>query len=402
MHTQFDFVIIGGGIVGLTIAENLLNKNKNSSIAIFEKENTLAQHSSGRNSGVLHAGFYYTADSLKAKFTRDGNFAMKKFCIDNKLKLNYSKKVVVAKNKDEDSTIYELYERGIKNNVDVKIINKNELKKIDDNVKTYDVSLYSPNTATVDPVEICNKLEFNLIQSGVVFFKNTPFISRKGSKSFFSSENRVFHYEKLINCAGLYADKIARKFGYSKRMSIVPFKGIYLKYTGKKPPVKVNVYPVPNLKKSFLGVHYTITVNNEVKIGPTSIPAFWRENYTGFKNFKLNELIKILLVEGELFLKNSFGFRSLAFDEIKKYNRKHFVNLASSMVYNFDEKGFNKWIRPGIRAQLLNHDNNELVMDFVVQGDNETTHVLNAVSPAWTCSFPFADYIVNKYILNEK
>lgn len=399
MCTKFDFVIIGGGIVGLTIAENLKKKNKKSKIAIFEKENNLAQHSSGRNSGVLHAGFYYTADSLKAKFTRDGNFAMKKFCIDNKLKLNYSKKVVVAKNKDEDSTIYELYERGVKNNVDVKIINKNELKKIDDNVKTYDVSLYSPNTATVDPVEICEKLEFNLIQNGVTFFKKTPFISRKGSKSFLSTENRIFHYEKLINCAGLYADKIAKKFGYSKRMSIVPFKGIYLKYTGKKPPVKVNVYPVPNLKNPFLGVHYTITVNNEVKIGPTSIPAFWRENYTGLKNFKLNELINILLVEGELFLKNSFGFRSLAFDEIKKYNRKHFVNLASSMVYNFDQKGFNKWIRPGIRAQLLNHDNNELVMDFVVQGDNETTHVLNAVSPAWTCSFPFADYIVDKYIL---
>ncbi len=399
---KFDFAIIGGGIVGLTIADSLLKKNKQTKIAIFEKEDKLALHSSGRNSGVLHAGFYYSADSLKAKFTRDGNFAMKKFCVDNKLKINYSKKVVVAKNKEEDSTIYELYNRGIKNNVDVKIIDKNELKKIDNNVKTYDVSLYSPNTATVDPIEICKKLEFNLSKKGVFFFKKTPFITRKGSKSFLSSNGRLFYYEKLINCAGLYADKIAKQFGYSKRMSIVPFKGIYLKYTGNKPPVKVNVYPVPNLKNPFLGVHYTVTVNNEVKIGPTSIPAFWRENYTGFKNFKLNELIKILFVEGELFLKNSFGFRNLAIQEIKKYNRKHFVNLASSMVYNFDAKGFNKWIRPGIRAQLLNHDTNELVMDFVVQGDNETTHVLNAVSPAWTCSFPFADFIVNKYILNEK
>ena len=399
---KFDFAIIGGGIIGLTIADSLLKKNKQTKIAIFEKEDKLALHSSGRNSGVLHAGFYYTADSLKAKFTRDGNFSMKKFCVDNKLKINYSKKVVVAKNKEEDSTIYELYNRGIKNNVDVKIINKSELKKIDNNVKTYDVSLYSPNTATVDPIEICKKLEFNLSKKGVVFFKNTPVIARKGSKSFLSSNGRFFYYEKLINCAGLYADKIAKQFGYSKRMSIVPFKGIYLKYTGKKPPVKVNVYPVPNLKNPFLGVHYTVTVNNEVKIGPTSIPAFWRENYTGFKNFKLNELVKILFVEGELFLKNSFGFRNLAIQEIKKYNRKHFVNLASSMVYNFDAQGFNKWIRPGIRAQLLNHDSNELVMDFVVQGDNETTHVLNAVSPAWTCSFPFADFIVNKYILNKK
>ena len=209
MLKKFDFAIIGGGIVGLTIADSLLKKNKQTKIAIFEKEDKLALHSSGRNSGVLHAGFYYTADSLKAKFTRDGNFAMKKFCVDNKLKINYSKKVVVAKNKEEDSTIYELYNRGIKNNVDVKIIDKNELKKIDNNVKTYDVSLYSPNTATVDPIEICKKLEFNLSKKGVIFFKNTPFIARKGSKSFLSSNSRIFHYEKLINCAGLYADKIA-------------------------------------------------------------------------------------------------------------------------------------------------------------------------------------------------
>lgn len=399
---KFDFAILGGGIIGLTIAECLLKKNKHFKIAIFEKESTIALHSSGRNSGVLHAGFYYTADSLKAKFTRDGNFEMKKFCIDNDLKINYSKKVVVAKNKSEDSTIYELYDRGIKNNVDVKIIDKKELKKIDENVKTYDVSLYSPNTATVDPVEVCNKLENNLSEKGVIFFKNTPFIYRNSNNSFTSTEGRIFHYEKLINCAGLYADKIAKQYGFSKRMSIVPFKGIYLKYTGKNPPVKVNVYPVPNLKNPFLGVHYTITVNNEVKIGPTSIPAFWRENYTGFENFNFKELINVLFVEGKLFIKNSFGFRSLAIQEIKKYNRKHFVELASSMVYDFDSKGFNKWIRPGIRAQLLNHDNNELVMDFVVQGDNVTTHVLNAVSPAFTCSFPFSNYITDKYILNEK
>ena len=140
---KYDFIIVGGGIVGLTIANELINTNPKSKIAIIEKEKEIGLHSSGRNSGVLHAGFYYTADSLKAKFTRDGNFEMKKFCIDNKLKINYSKKVVVAKNKDEDSTIYELYKRGIKNNVDVKIINKKELNKIDSNMKTYDVSLFS-------------------------------------------------------------------------------------------------------------------------------------------------------------------------------------------------------------------------------------------------------------------
>ena len=157
---------------------------------------------------------------------------MKKFCIDNKLKINYSKKVVVAKNKDEDSTIYELYKRGIKNNVDVKIINKKELNKIDSNVKTYDVSLFSPNTATIDPVEVCAKLEHNLSEKGVSFFKNT-FISRKNNNSFISSGGRIFQYEKLINCAGLYADKIAKQYGFSKNMSIVPFKEYILNTQAK-------------------------------------------------------------------------------------------------------------------------------------------------------------------------
>ena len=235
-------------------------------------------------------------------------------------------------------------------------------------------------------------------KNGVDIFTNTKFIRRKSNKSF-STNIGDFKYEKLINCAGLYADKIAKQYGFSKKMTIIPFKGIYLKYTGKTPPVKVNVYPVPNLKNPFLGVHFTLTVDGGVKIGPTSIPAFWRENYRGFKNFNFFEFIDICYNESQLFFKNSFNFRDLAIDEIKKYKRSHFVKLASNMVYDFDEKGFNKWIKPGIRAQLLNLENNELVMDFVIEGDKDSVHVLNAVSPAWTCSFPFSKFIINNYII---
>lgn len=395
---NYDFVIIGAGIIGLTVADTLLKKFSKSSIAIIEKEEEVSLHSSGRNSGVLHAGFYYTADSLKAKFTRDGNFEMKKFCIDNNLKINYSKKVVVAQNHDQVKTIEELYQRGIKNGVDVSIIDKKELNKIDSNVKTHDIALFSPNTATADPTEVAKCLKNILKKNGVDIFTNTKFLRRKSNKSF-STNIGDFKYEKLINCAGLYADKIAKQYGFSKKMTIIPFKGIYLKYTGKTPPVKVNVYPVPNLKNPFLGVHFTLTVDGGVKIGPTSIPAFWRENYRGFKNFNFFEFIDICYNESQLFVKNSFNFRDLAIDEIKKYKRSHFVKLASNMVYDFDEKGFNKWIKPGIRAQLLNLENNELVMDFVIEGDKDSVHVLNAVSPAWTCSFPFSKFIINNYII---
>ncbi len=392
-----DFLIVGAGIIGLTIARELLHKFPDSKITFLEKESKIAQHSSGRNSGVLHAGFYYTADSLKAKFTRDGNFAMKEYCNANNLKINYSKKVVVAKDESEEKTIHELYKRGKANNVNVSIINENELYKIDKNIKTSNVALYSPDTATVDPVEVCECLFNELKKKGVEFHFNEEYSTKISEDSIVTKNKNIFYYKKIINCAGLYADKIAKQYGFSKKYTIVPFKGIYLKYKGDNKPVTTNVYPVPNLKNPFLGVHFTITVDGDVKIGPTSIPAFWRENYTGFKNFNILEFINVLYIECVLFIKNKFNFRSLASDEIKKYNRSHFLSLASYMVRDFDKSGFKEWIKPGIRAQLLNVNTNELVMDFIIEGDEKSLHILNAVSPAFTCSIPFSKHIVDSY-----
>ena len=164
-------------------------------------------------------------------------------------------------------------------------------------------------------------------------------------------------------------------------------------------PVKTNIYPVPNLKNPFLGVHFTITSDNHIKIGPTSMPAFWRENYKGFDYFSLSEFLNIISWEAQLFLTNAFGFRDLAIEEVKKYQRKYFIGLAKKMVYNIDEKGFKEWTTPGIRAQLLNINTKELVQDFVVEGDKESIHVLNAVSPAFTSSFPFSRWVVENFIV---
>ena len=396
---MYDYLIIGSGIIGLTIARELNERFPTSKIVIIEKESKEAEHSSGRNSGVLHAGFYYTADSLKAKFTRDGNFLMKDFCVKNNLKINYSQKVVVAQNKDEVKTIHELYQRGIDNNVKVEIIDKCRLKELDPNVKTHEIALFSPDTATIDPEEVCRFLRKFLIKKGVSFYFSEGYEKNLKNNSILTSDKNIFKFKQLINSAGLYADKIAKDFNFSKNYTIIPFKGIYLKYKGKKKPVNINVYPVPNLNNPFLGVHFTITVNGDVKIGPTSIPAFWRENYVGLDNFNFSELINILGWEANLFLNNEFNFRTLAFQEIKKYSKRHFTNLASSMVYDFDKKGFSEWIKPGIRAQLLNKKTKELVMDFVVEGDKNSIHILNAVSPAFTCSIPFAKYVVDNYIV---
>jgi L-2-hydroxyglutarate oxidase LhgO len=395
---KVDYIIIGGGIIGLSIARELKRRKPDCSVIILEKEPEVALHSSGRNSGVLHAGFYYTADSLKAKFCRDGNKAMKVYCQENKLKINDVGKVVVTKNEEELKSLFELEKRGKKNGVDVSIIDEKQLKSIDSNAKTYKHALLSPSTVTVDPKEICHSLKNELEAQGVVFFFGEGYQKRMDGNTIQTTKGNILQASKIVNTAGLYADKIARHFGFSKGYTIIPFKGIYLKYTLPDAPIKTNIYPVPNLKNPFLGVHYTITVDGIIKIGPTSIPAFWRENYTGFDNFKGMELANVLGWESVLFLTNAFGFRSLAFQEIKKYNKPYFISQATALVEDINKSGFTEWSKPGIRAQLLNKKTKELVQDFVVEGDSNSIHVLNAVSPAFTCSFPFAEHVVDRYI----
>ncbi len=400
MH--FDYLIIGGGIVGLAIARELKNRFPGSGIAVLEKEPDVAYHGSGRNSGVLHAGFYYSADTLKAKLTRDGNRQLREYCYANNLKINESKKVVVAKDESELPALFELEKRGKINGVEVQVIDEKELHEIDPNVKTFKHALFSPTTATVDPPEISQAIKKELQAKGVEMFFGEGYLSRIEGNRIKTTRGNIFSATKIINAAGLYADQVAGDFGYSEKYTIIPFKGIYLKYHGDHVPVTTNVYPVPNLNNPWLGVHFTVTVDGTVKIGPTSTPAFWRENYQGFDHFRLGEMSSILSWEALLFLTNAFGFRNIAFEEIRKYNRSYFAGLAEVLVRKIDVKGFTEWGRPGIRAQLLNRKTRELIMDFVVEGDQDSIHVLNAVSPAFTCCFPFAEYVVNNYVLQTQ
>jgi (S)-2-hydroxyglutarate dehydrogenase len=394
----YDYLIIGAGIIGLGIARELKIKYPEAAIAVIDKEPDIAYHSSGRNSGVLHAGFYYNTDSLKARFTKEGNAELQKYCQKNKLKINPCGKVVVTGNEEELEALYELERRGKANGVDVSLIDEKALSEIEPNAVTVSRALYSPTTATVDPVEICHFIRKELKNSGVSFYFSECYVKRRKDDEVVTSSGKVFVADKIINAAGLYADRIAKDYGFSSAYTIIPFKGLYLKYTGEGQPIKTNIYPVPNLKNPFLGVHFTITVDNTIKIGPTSMPALWRENYKGLDHFSIKELAQILGWESRLFLKNAFGFRDLAKEEIRKYKKSYFVNLASRMVHQINTKKFNAWSKPGIRAQLLNKKTLELVQDFVVEGDKQSVHVLNAVSPAFTSSFSFARWIVENYI----
>jgi L-2-hydroxyglutarate oxidase LhgO len=394
---KYDYIIIGSGIIGLTIAHAIKARRAQGGVLILDKEGGEAKHASGRNSGVLHSGFYYTADSLKAKFTVEGSRAMKAYVKSKGLAINQCGKLVVAQDKYELGQLDELLKRGLRNGSNVRLVDEEEVFDIDPNVKTYKRALYSPDTASIDPKEVCLTIKEDLLKSGVEFSYNTKYLGHTGN--ILKTTQGDFSAGKIINCAGLYADRVAQDFGFGLKYTMIPFKGLYLKYTKNKSDININVYPVPNLKNPFLGVHYTKTVTGEIKIGPTAIPAFWRENYEMDKSFSFKEMTEVLFYESKLYLTNAFNFRSLAHEEMRKYSKEYFISLALSMVKYIDPKGFTEWTKPGIRAQLLDKTTLGLVQDFVVEADPKSIHVLNAVSPAFSCSFPFSQYVVDHFVL---
>ncbi|NLV23310.1 MAG: L-2-hydroxyglutarate oxidase [Deltaproteobacteria bacterium] len=393
-----DYVIIGGGIIGLNIARAVKEQLPDARVVLIEKEEDVAQHSSGRNSGVLHAGFYYTADSLKARFTREGNARLQNFCAERRLRINRCAKVVVARNEEEISGLEELKRRGDINGVELEWLKADELARRYPEAKTCRKALFSPTTATIDPVEVTREFRKLIQEMGVEVRTGVKYLRRSGENAILTSKGPIA-YRKLVNAAGLYADKIARDFGFAKHFVIIPFKGIYLKDRENLAGISTNIYPVPNLANPFLGVHYTLAVGGEGKIGPTAIPAFWRENYQGLENFNVAEFGQILYYEAKLFLTNAFGFRDLAFSEVRKYAKSHFLKLAGRLTNNLNHGGFQEWSAPGIRAQLLDIDTLELVQDFVVEGGGTSTHVLNAVSPALTSSMPFTEWVAEHWVL---
>jgi len=387
-----DFLIIGAGIIGLTIALQLRKQFLDSIIIIIEKEKKLGMHASGRNSGVLHAGFYYSADSLKAKLCRDGNAFWRSYCLEKKLKINQCGKLVVARNKGELNGLDELYRRGQTNSIILEKITENEAKKIEPNIYTYENALFSPTTCTIDPIEILNSISQEVLNQNIKIIYKNKFLKKKNNIIY--SEQGNYDPGYLINAAGLYADTIARSYDFSQDYRILPFKGLYLLERSNSLKLKTNVYPVPDLENPFLGVHFTVTANNETVIGPTAIPALWRENYNTCNNFNLNEFLEILFLESSLFINSNFDFRRLALKEITKYSKKKLAKLAGTLLANKNLDNFTSWGRTGIRAQLINVKTKKLEMDFIYEGDKKSFHILNAVSPAFTCAEPFSKLVV--------
>jgi len=392
MHTAT--IIVGAGILGLTLARELVARGA-SDIVLLDKESGPARHASGRNSGVLHAGIYYAPDSLRAKTCLAGNRLMKAYCRERGLPLHACGKVIVTRAPEEISGLFALRDRAVANGTPVSVLDSRELAAIEPYAKTVDRALFSPETAVVDPKAICTALAADLAASGRVrILWNTRAIGPKGPGVLATSAGDIT-YDKLANVAGAYADRLAKAYGLGAGYQLVPFKGVYRKLTPQATRlVRGNVYPVPDPRNPFLGVHFTRGVTGEVAIGPTSIPAFGRENYGILAGLDA-EAPSILWRDAVLFAVNP-GFRSVALSEPRKYLFSRFFADASRLLRNLSPGDVAPSAKVGIRPQLVDIRQNRLVTDFVLESGPRELHVLGAISPAFTSSMAFAPWLADR------
>lgn len=390
-----EIVILGAGIVGLTLARELVARGAND-ILILEKEAAPGLHASGRNSGVLHAGIYYSPDSVKAQTCIKGNFLMRDYCLEKNLPILQSGKVIVARTPNELPVLDELFNRAEANGAEPRMLNQAELTEVEPNAKTVDRALCSPHTAVVDPRIVVKSILSDLMETGKVRVQfSTKFLGKNQDKSIKTTAGDI-GYEKFVNAAGSFADKVAKSFGLAGDFELVPFKGLYRKLKPEKSDtVRGNIYPVPNIKNPFLGVHFTKSVAGDVYLGPTAIPAFGRENYGILKGLD-SEALHFLTVDANLFFKNK-KFRTIALEEPQKYMFSRFFRDAKRLVKELEPSDIASSSKVGLRPQLVNMKTMELVMDFVVQSTDESVHVLNAISPAFTGSMYFATMLADAY-----
>jgi L-2-hydroxyglutarate oxidase len=394
MSNKCHVLIIGAGVVGLSTGIALLGSRPNLKVMIADKEKDIAMHASGRNSGVIHAGFYYSPDSLKAKFCRDGNFELRKLAKKYKIPVKDVGKVVVTRNEDEDSRLNTLFERGIANGVELEIHPEEKLKEFEPLAITHNRFMWSPNTGISDSISIVKAMrdEFLSLGGEILFDSKVSLIESNGEIHDASGQ---FTFKHVVNAAGAQADRISRSVGVGTEYAMLPFMGVYRATSEKNLPLQRLVYPVPHPINPFLGVHFTLTIDGKVKIGPTAIPIAGREQYSFAEGWSGSDIAQALKGMRSLITGDSHDFGAILKSEWPKIIQKLLVKESIELVPS--AIGVRDWHRrpPGIRAQLVHLPTGKLEQDFIVTSQANATHVLNAVSPGWTSSIPFGKHVAD-------
>ncbi len=392
MADRYDVAIIGGGIVALATARALLERAPRARLAIVEKEAKLAQHQTGHNSGVIHSGIYYKPGSFKARLCVEGAQLMRDFCASHGIRVDPVGKVIVATSEAELPRLQTLYERGTANGVKgLALIDAGRVRELEPHVAALR-GIHSPNTAIVDYKEVAAALARDLADRGVTFETGARVTAiRRGAGGVELITPRLTVAARaLVNCAGLYSDRIARMAGAEPEVKIVPFRGeYYFLKPARRELVRGLIYPVPDPEFPFLGVHFTRTVHGDVEAGPNAVLAFAREGYT-FGRVVPQELLETLTYRGFWAMARKY-WRTGAYEMYRSLSRGSFVAALQRLVPG---------IRPGdvtpggagVRAQAV-MPNGGLVDDFRIVQSPDAVHVLNAPSPAATASLAIGRHI---------
>jgi len=386
-----EITIIGGGIIGCATAMAIL-KNSNYKVLVIEAEKKLAKHQTGNNSGVIHSGLYYKPGSLKAKNCIEGRKLLYTYCEEHKIKFEKCGKVIVAVNDTEIKSLNDLYERGIANGLEgLKKLTAEELNEYEPHVKGVH-GLFVPQTGIVDYLQVTHSYAKIVKEAGGEIETGCRFISisKSGKELILKTTMGDIKTKFLVNCGGLYSDRIAKACGVNPGLQIVPFRGEYYKLKEeKKHLVKNLIYPVPNPKFPFLGVHFTRMINGGIEAGPNAVLAFKREGYNK-TDFTFKDVSSMMTYSG--FWKMVSKYYKMGFGEFyRSLNKKAFIKALQKLVPDVQLIDITKG-GSGVRAQAL-EPNGKLVDDFRIVEANRMIHVLNAPSPAATASISIGNRI---------
>ncbi|XJZ28745.1 L-2-hydroxyglutarate oxidase [Bacillota bacterium Lsc_1132] len=393
---MYDYVIIGGGIIGLSVGMALSEKFSHSKIAILEKETELASHQTGHNSGVIHSGIYYKPGSLKAQLAKEGNRSVKAFCEKHDLHYEECGKVIVATSETEVSLLEELFQRGLRNGLKISKLTKERLREIEPYVNGEE-AIHVPMAGILNYKEVCDTMAQIIRGKGGDIFLNTEVksIRELASEIIVESNHQAIRGKMLINCAGLHSDRIARMAGCRLDIKIVPFRGEYFQITPEKRYLVKNlIYPVPNPNFPFLGVHFTRMIDGSIDVGPNAVLSLKREGYKKTA-FSLKDTAEILTYSG--FWKLARTYRKEGMEEIiRSFFKKKFVEGVQKLIPSVGEED----LLPGpagVRAQALKVDGS-LVDDFYIVSRNRSVHICNAPSPAATASIEIGKEVVERLL----
>lgn len=389
-----DVVIVGGGIVGLATARELLIRRPETRLTIVEKESAIAQHQTGHNSGVIHAGIYYAPGSLKAKLCVAGAAEMMRYCDEHEIPYQRCGKMIVATNEDELPRLNNLLERATANAVPgVRIVEADELHELEPHCRGVR-ALWSPNTGIVDYGQVARSYAGEIVESGaeIRLDSEVTAIERRAGKSLVTTTTGSLEAGVVITCAGLYSDRVAALTGADRSPRIIPFRGdYYILKPERRHLVRSNIYPVPDPRFPFLGVHFTPRMNGDVWLGPNAVLAFAREGYR-FGTIRPRELGAILTDRAFLGFARK-NWRTGASEMARDLSKRRF--LASLQAYIPELTAEDLLPGPaGVRAQAFS-STGEMVDDFVIDRGEGVLHVRNAPSPAATSSLQIGKYIAN-------